>query len=141
MPYITNVPRNAVTSPLPPIPNSTRQRALISISDFADDSPDIEGTWTNVLPLHFDDTEDPSSPRGCRPYHATRIAQFLLRAKEQNLDVVVHCMMGMYRSGAVVAVAGELGFDYAPIPEVSPPLGCNELVFSRVSEVLIKKEG
>lgn len=41
---------------------------------------------------------------------ANQIAQLLLYAKDNHMNVVVHCHMGICRSGAVVEVAEIMGF-------------------------------
>lgn len=48
-----------------------------------------------------------------RPEHAVRLVYLLKRAMERNMDVVVHCVAGVCRSGAVCEVGVMMGFQDA----------------------------
>lgn len=70
--------------------------------------PQLE--FGQVLQLRFDDTENESHPNAMNQHEAEMIAEFLKSALEQNQNVVVHCVAGICRSGAVVEVGIMLGF-------------------------------
>ena len=45
---------------------------------------------------------------------AEKIASLLVKALDEDRDVLVHCVVGQCRSGAVVEVAEMIGFDECP---------------------------
>lgn len=45
---------------------------------------------------------------------ATEIYKVLMKGLDENRNVVVHCVMGVCRSGAVVEVAESIGYDECP---------------------------
>lgn len=47
----------------------------------------------------------------CSPEQAKQIVNILRKAQENNSDVVVHCVAGVCRSGAVCEVGVMMGFD------------------------------
>ena len=66
--------------------------------------------------FHFNDVEEPSayggSSRGLiTEKQAFKIAQIIKECLEQNKHIIVHCMAGISRSGAVVEAARFYGFD------------------------------
>lgn len=80
------------------------------------------GTWEFAKPLHkdkfieihqfdFQDTEEDVEVAGpIQDEQAKAIADILLRAKETDKNIVVHCHAGICRSGAVVECGVMMGF-------------------------------
>lgn len=80
------------------------------------------GTWEFAKPLHkdkfieihqfdFQDTEKDVEEAGpIQDEQAKAIADILLRAKETDKNIVVHCHAGICRSGAVVECGVMMGF-------------------------------
>lgn len=80
------------------------------------------GTWEFAKPLHkdkfieihqfdFQDTEEDVEEAGpIQDEQAKAIADILLRAKETDKNIVVHCHAGICRSGAVVECGVMMGF-------------------------------
>lgn len=62
------------------------------------------------LDVEADDEVSSESYR-CSPEQAKEIVNILRKAKENNSDVVVHCVAGVCRSGAVCEVGVMMGFD------------------------------
>ena len=83
---------------------------LIQIVDFFDTYPTPLKEFKEVLQFKFDDVND-EGPTSCTDQQAAEIAQALLRAKENNMNVIVHCFAGLCRSGAVAEVGIMLGFN------------------------------
>ena len=83
---------------------------LIQIVDFFDTFPTPKYNFKETLQFKFDDIED-EGPTSCTNEQAKEIAQALLRAKEQHMNVIVHCFAGLCRSGAVAEVGIMLGFN------------------------------
>lgn len=71
--------------------------------------------FKKIYQLEFSDVDSPNDmvwPFRCRVKQAEEIVRALLEASENNYDVVVHCMAGVSRSGAIVEFAvNELGFE------------------------------
>lgn len=82
---------------------------LIQIVDFFDTYPTPKYGFKEVVQFKFDDVEE--GPTSCTDLQAEEIATALQRAKEQNMNVIVHCFAGLCRSGAVVEVGIMLGFN------------------------------
>ena len=65
--------------------------------------------------FHFEDIEEDEKiidlEFGIRDWQAKEIVEILQRALSQDKNVVVHCLAGVCRSGAVVEVAEMMGFD------------------------------
>lgn len=83
---------------------------LIQIVDFFDTYPTPLKQFKEVLQFKFDDIND-EGPTSCTQEQADEIAKALLRAKEQHMNVIVHCFAGLYFSGAVAEVGIMLGFN------------------------------
>lgn len=90
-----------------PGPNSM----LISIVDPDMESPTPLYPFGEVHCFRFLDIEEPQHPLAITTRDADRIAQLLTRALDKRMNVVVHCVAGVCRSGAVAEVGVILGFD------------------------------
>lgn len=66
--------------------------------------------FDRVLQLRFDDTENPDNPNSINAHEVEEISEFLKDAWAQNKNVVVHCVAGICRSGAVAEVGVMMGF-------------------------------
>ena len=86
---------------------------LISITDPAGWKPNPKHNFKEVHEFEFLDAEDEDGfPDECKiqDEQAENIIALLNRAKENHMNVVVHCFAGICRSGAVVEVATMMGF-------------------------------
>lgn len=85
---------------------------LIQISDVCKRQPipKFEEYFKSILRLNFDDVEDESNKFCISDYQAQQIANFILKARSDNADIVVHCLAGICRSGAVVEAAMSVGY-------------------------------
>lgn len=86
---------------------------LISITDPAGWKPLPKHDFKEVHEFEFLDAEDEDGfPDECKiqDEQAEQIIALLNRALENHMNVVVHCMAGICRSGAVVEVAQMMGF-------------------------------
>ncbi len=86
---------------------------LISITDPAGWKPNPKHNFKEVHEFEFLDAEDEDGfPDECKiqDEQAENIIALLKRAKENHMNVVVHCFAGICRSGAVVEVAEMMGF-------------------------------
>ena len=90
-----------------PGPNSM----LISIVDPDMELPTPRYPFGEVHRFRFLDIEEPDHPHAITTGDADRIAQLLRRALDKRMNVVVHCVAGVCRSGAVTEVGVMLGFD------------------------------
>lgn len=105
---------------------------VISITDH--DVPPIFPEASNtVLPLVFDDG-DPERETLLRPFtrsHAEAILNFLVKHddRDDNLLLLVNCMAGISRSGAVGSFARSfLGTDYEIFKSMNPQIQPNSYI-------------
>ena len=103
---------------------------LIQIVDFFDTFPTPKYNFKEVLQFKFDDVLD--GPTACTDLQAQEIANALQRAKEQHMNVIVHCFAGLCRSGAVAEVGIMLGFN---------PPDCIRIPNSTVKNKMLKALG
>lgn len=103
---------------------------LIQIVDFFDTFPTPKYNFKEVLQFKFDDVLD--GPTACTDLQAQEIANALQRAKEQHMNVIVHCFAGLCRSGAVTEVGIMLGFN---------PPDCIRIPNSTVKNKMLKALG
>lgn len=69
---------------------------------------DIEGSgYTNLGDGEFTDM----SEFAITTQQGKELAQLLMKAKSQNMNIIVHCYAGIFRSGAVAEVGVMLGFE------------------------------
>lgn len=110
MPYVQNVSFDDVKKLI--IHNDCKNTLLISITDNDMPYPTHLGFdfWSAVY-YQFLDVYGPEYKQAISEGQAKGIIQWLEFAKRHNKDVLVHCMMGINRSGAVREVAEILGFE------------------------------
>jgi hypothetical protein len=85
---------------------------LISITD--EDGTDAETNYTfgKVLYMKFNDTTKIGDGE-ITPHQAEDIADFIKEAKAEGVNLWVNCHAGVCRSGAIVSLLGELGWEIA----------------------------
>ena len=88
----------------------------IQITDPGDTPPEpAEDVFAERHSFQFLDAEEPTrffpEEKLISDEQAEDIASILIRALDKNQDVLVHCVVGACRSGAVVEVAEMIGFD------------------------------
>lgn len=95
--------------------HSSGQKCFISIhgtEDYDNCPPTINGEkWIDGIVVHFDDTEPPNSLSTSfdKPLklfsevEAIKIIDFVkkIHSSDQELDLIIHCLMGISRSAAV----------------------------------------
>lgn len=109
MPWIENVSFEHIVAGhhFEPGPNAM----LIQIVDPGVKFPRSKRNFREVQQFQFDDVEDDTPGfRQISDEQAEKIAGLLVHALDNKMNVVVHCMAGVYRSGAVAAVGIILGF-------------------------------
>jgi predicted protein tyrosine phosphatase len=84
---------------------------LIQIVDPDGKFPIPKYPFIKTLQFKFWDDEDMLHKGNIQRGQALQIAKALKEAKENNTNVIVHCMAGICRSGAVVEAAVSIGFD------------------------------
>lgn len=104
---------------------------LISITDFDGEDAKVQQYFPRVLFMKFDDVSDKKNRKGISNEHAREIAQFILEAREQQKNVWVNCHAGICRSGAVVSLLIDLGWEYRD-SATSPGRIPNHLVYDKV---------
>ena len=112
------------------IPNN--DAILIQICDPETHFPKspYENLFVKVFQFSFLDTNFSVEPRAINDYQAEKIADALNFAKDNNLNVIVHCHAGICRSGAVAEVGTLIGFDI--LKNHKQPRIPNTLVFKKV---------
>lgn len=113
MPKILNLPKFDAAKFVPDGPWD-----LIRIGDpaswFTELDPKIARRYNSIHEFEFlDADEDGRFPDECmiQPEQAKVIMDILFDALENDRNVLVHCNMGLCRSGAVVEVGVVMGFD------------------------------
>jgi predicted protein tyrosine phosphatase len=90
--------------------------------------------FKEVYQFSFADIKNPSEQdlaHAVTDDQAKALADCLMRAKEHKMNVIVHCVVGRCRSGAVVEAAVGLGFD-DPLKKRNP----NQLVLEKIKKYL-----
>jgi protein-tyrosine phosphatase len=98
---------------------SPENAIAIQITDPGDVPPEPpEDVFGARHSFQFLDAEEPTrffpEEKLISDTQAEKIASILVDALENNQDVLVHCVVGVCRSGAVVEVAEMIGFDECP---------------------------
>jgi predicted protein tyrosine phosphatase len=109
-PFIQNVSMSAVSKGLHYyVPHKT---ALIQIQDYYGVMHFAKPVYpfVKVLRLRFDDEDVPNLESNITQQQAKAIGDFLKECLEAEINVVVHCNAGLYRSGAVAECGVILGF-------------------------------
>ncbi len=106
---------------------------LIQISGYDEDHPVPLKKFKEVHQFQFEDIESEDDPRfvAISDEQAHEIANLLRRAKENNMNVIVHCHAGLCRSGAVVECGIFIGFN--PPDRIRLP---NTLVKKKIMKAL-----
>lgn len=91
--------------------NPGKNSLLIQIVDVDMDFPEPYFSYESVIQLRFNDTNDEYDDTAITRSDAITIAKWLRHAKKYNMNVIVHCVAGLCRSGAVVEVATMIGFE------------------------------
>jgi len=89
-----------------PGPNSM----LISIVDHDMENPSAKYPFKERFNFKFLDVED-EQENAIQRHQALRLAALLSKAKEKQMNVVVHCIAGICRSGAVAEAGVILGME------------------------------
>ena len=88
---------------------------LISITDPASWRPEAKHEFKERHNFEFLDVEEKDEvleeAMKCSQEQANELVRLLQHAKENHMNVVVHCTAGICRSGAVTEVGVMLGFD------------------------------
>lgn len=103
---------------------------LIQISDIISPHPTPKYKFKEVHQFNFEDIEE-DEEWAISDSQAQEIADLLRKAKEQHMNVIVHCHAGLCRSGAVVECGLLLGF--SPPDKLRIP---NTLVKKKIMRVL-----
>ena len=103
---------------------------LIQISDILSEHPTPKMRFKEVYGFKFEDIEE-DEEWAISDEQAREIAELLRRAKEQHMNVIVHCHAGLCRSGAVVECGLLLGFN--PPDKIRIP---NTLVKKKIMKAL-----
>lgn len=109
--YVQNVSFDEVKKLI--VHNNCSNTLLISITDNDMDYPFFlnRGNFWSAVYYQFLDVDGPQYKQAISDGQAKGIIHWLEFAKRHNKDVLVHCMMGINRSGAVREVAEILGFE------------------------------
>ncbi len=109
MPFIQNIPRKACEDGhhFDAGPNSI----LIQISDPDMKHPIPKYQFGNVFQFKFWDEEDAACEDICTQEQANELVRILQHALDTRTNVIVHCVAGICRSGAVAEVGVMMGFD------------------------------
>jgi predicted protein tyrosine phosphatase len=90
--------------------NAGDNAMLIAIADPGTNHPAPKASFKVVKRFHFFDTEDVSKG-AITDQQANEIYSALKYALKNKMNVIVHCVMGVCRSGAVAEVGTILGFE------------------------------
>jgi predicted protein tyrosine phosphatase len=95
-------------------PNPGLNSMLIQIADPAYGFVQPAVDFKEIHQFEFLDIENPDGAYGeaaITDHDAKHLVNLLTRAQEQGMNVVVHCHMGLCRSGAVCEVGVMMGFE------------------------------
>lgn len=110
MPWIQNIPMYQVENGTHQHPGDNTVLIQITDPDHEFPEPYYSQKFKEVHQFHFLDIE--YGDLAIRPDQARRIAEVLKYALVNDLNVLVHCHMGICRSGAVAEAGEALGFEY-----------------------------
>ena len=107
-----NLSRSQVTSLsyAPPLENFSKDDYLISIRDIDAPIKEIVLPVQNILHLAFEDISM-EFDGAIEDWQAELIANFIKEAREKKANVWVNCHAGVSRSGAIVELLGQLGWE------------------------------
>lgn len=110
----------------------TEQDWLISICDHDVPNATIHYPFDEILFMRFDDvSEEGPNLASISGEQAAEIANFIKRARAEKKNVWVNCHAGICRSGAIVSLLGDLGWEVVKHAE-SPGRIPNHLVYDKV---------
>ena len=124
--------------------------AIISIRDISDDCTTLNfqrRVWPDqideILALHFEDSEfdinGPDEPGKFKQYQAREIREFVKRihSSEKTYTLIVHCVAGVCRSGAVGEVVSDfVGIKYDDFKRENPQILPNNSVRVRLRRTM-----
>lgn len=87
-----------------------------TLAETLDEDRTTPGDWSKAYRFNFLDDSGEYGGQSMSRAHAAYMVQAILGAWERKDDLVVHCYVGVSRSGAVVEFAKGIGFE--PIPGV-----------------------
>ena len=108
-PFITNVSRFDIAEAFHE--DAGDNAVLIQIIDKRENFPVPKKPFKDVYQFIFDDVTESDNPEAITDMQAQEIAAILKSAYEQGRNVVCHCHAGICRSGAVVEVGIQMGFN------------------------------
>lgn len=109
---------------------TTEDDWLVSITDFDGEDLKVEYRFDRVLYMKFNDT-DKVGKGEITDDQAQEIANFIKEARDLKKNVWANCHAGICRSGAIVSLLIDLGWEYADSDE-SPGRIPNHLVYDKV---------
>ncbi len=110
------------------------KNVLIRIQDFGQTnfSPvAYDDRFVEVHKFCFNDNDDPNDTSNITVDQAKQIANILRNCKDKGYNIVVHCIAGLCRSGAIADVAITFGFEDTETKKIP-----NMLVKNRIKEQL-----
>lgn len=108
-PFIQNISLAAVVEGKHSFPGE--DGVLIQIVDYDMDWPKPKFSFREIHQFKFLDVEgELTYEHGIKKQQADDIVQILKNAKRDGKNVIVHCVMGICRSGAVAEVGVMMGF-------------------------------
>jgi len=118
---------------------SDRPRWLISINDSGYEAAKIlDPFFEQTLVLFFDDVTSlinlPPQFKRMNQKDLNQLVDFIIKAKQAQVDLFVHCHAGVCRSGAVVEVLKEHGWEV--LDRLSGERFPNHFVYDRLKEAL-----
>ena len=93
--------------------NPGENSILIQIADLDGEFPKPLHKFKEIYQFKFLDVEDHDKnvDQGISDAQALEITKILLHARFNKMNVIVNCVMGLCRSGAVVDAAASIGFE------------------------------
>ena len=104
---------------------------IIQICDNNQEFPEPKHKFMEQHQFHFEDIEYEDADLACSQDQADAIALVLQRGLQEGFNVFVHCFAGLCRSGAVVEVAKQMGYNEPD--KIRLP---NELVVAKLRKAL-----
>ena len=110
MPWIENISKAAIASGYHY--DAGNKGVLIQIGDPCTEFPTPKFTFESIYQFEFLDAEDEDNNEfAITPFQAETLVGILRKSLADNRNIVVHCVAGICRSGAVAEVGVMLGFD------------------------------
>lgn len=137
--FIVNVSEADIESGY--FPGSDLETILISITDPCCAISKYSSKYSEIFRFEFLDIEDPDHDFNITEDQAKEIAKILFDSFNSGKSVVVHCRMGICRSGAVAEAGELLGFrDLNPNRMRSPNLMVKRRVVRYLDELIQGEE-